>query len=441
MVFLRSFASDVDIAFDWIFWHENSEDEDVSSVVKTMVSVCTILGTVMWLILFWDGAVFMHVARALDALAACCRSCLGRHQPFDEEKPQNYFSRKFTVTEGQLQFAGVVLEDLPQMFMSWYTDNSKEDATLLSFVANPVAVLNATTALFDIVIKMSEAWDLRNHVAENTIGMKFDSAVKSRPLDYAEAEKLAVDSGTKKVCNLSGYNLGDGAVESIGDYPDIDEMNLSQNNITKQGIVALVDSLKETTGGLKRLTIGSNHIGDVGAAALASLIREEDSNLEYLDISHAGISDVGAAALALAIRVNTKLKKLHLDNNPIGDDGLAALAEALLPNVTLEVLTISQKQCLDPKCTCSANQIQKSIQSGAHERGALAFAAAIIHKTKLQTISSLKQLDIPACSTQEGARMLEKSYMYAFKNGINCTLQHPGFNLPGMETEQEQLDP
>ena len=52
------------------------------------------------------------------------------------------------------------------------------------------------------------------------------------------------------------------------------------------------------------------------------------------------IGDEGAKALAEALKVNTTVKELHLNECGIGDDGAAALAEALCCNTSLTKLII-----------------------------------------------------------------------------------------------------
>ncbi|WP_010298256.1 tetratricopeptide repeat protein [Candidatus Odyssella thessalonicensis] len=68
------------------------------------------------------------------------------------------------------------------------------------------------------------------------------------------------------------------------------------------------------------------------------------STLEVLSLVKLGLNSKDAAQIAEALKSNTSLTELNLDNNPIKDEGSKAIAEALKNNRSLQTLQITNTQ-------------------------------------------------------------------------------------------------
>ncbi|KAI9029127.1 kinase-like domain-containing protein [Hyaloraphidium curvatum] len=102
------------------------------------------------------------------------------------------------------------------------------------------------------------------------------------------------------------------------------------------GARLLAEALKVNTA-LATLWLDDNSIGVEGARALAQALKT-NSALTRLDLPRNSIGVEGARALAEALKDNSTLTTLHLGNNSIGVEGARALAEALKVNSTLRTL-------------------------------------------------------------------------------------------------------
>ncbi|CAF1259981.1 unnamed protein product [Rotaria sordida] len=115
------------------------------------------------------------------------------------------------------------------------------------------------------------------------------------------------------------------------------------NRITEIGAQYLADALKTNTT-LTTLDIENNCIGDEGAKHFADALRN-NTTLITLDIGCNGIADEGVQHLADALKKNTALKTLNLNGASIrgykiSDKGAEYLVDALKNNTTLTKLDI-----------------------------------------------------------------------------------------------------
>jgi len=120
----------------------------------------------------------------------------------------------------------------------------------------------------------------------------------------------------KNELNLQDLNLSAADVPDIclflKDHPNINNLNLKNNNIGDAGAILLA---RITT--LKALNLRANNIGADGAKALA-----DNSSLKWLNLRWNHIGDEGAIALS----ASASLEWLNLRWNHIGDGGGIALA-------------------------------------------------------------------------------------------------------------------
>jgi hypothetical protein len=80
-------------------------------------------------------------------------------------------------------------------------------------------------------------------------------------------------------------------------------------------------------------------MGDAGVASLADALRVNTA-LTQIDLNNSAIGDPGAAHFAAALGANSTLARLNLGANPIRDAGVSALAAAVTHNTTVTTLDI-----------------------------------------------------------------------------------------------------
>ena len=121
---------------------------------------------------------------------------------------------------------------------------------------------------------------------------------------------------------------------------------LGSNDLGDEGVFAIAE-LVETNclRMLTKLSLNDNNITDLGARKIAQLLDEHEcpcSQIEVLGLSKNLITATGASSLGLALKINTKMKRLFLNNNDgICDDGATALASAAHCHVNLKRLGLS----------------------------------------------------------------------------------------------------
>lgn len=157
---LTSFASDLDVISDWLFYRDTLQNDQeyraelenskhspdalpylIPPVTITMLFITCIIGTCMWLILATDGRILTPLLKRLGV-----------------EK----------LSMGHMLFLCVVLEDVPQVLLTFFVEDYYEDNGGLS----NMAVMNLTVSLYDTLIKIAEAYDERNDVVETGVWCK-----------------------------------------------------------------------------------------------------------------------------------------------------------------------------------------------------------------------------------------------------------------------------
>lgn len=139
-------------------------------------------------------------------------------------------------------------------------------------------------------------------------------SVEANSIGQRGAESLALVLGggqstpqtSLKRLDASGNAFGDagaGAIgEAIGANGRLDDLNLSNNGIGREGVCAIAVGV-EMNRALKILELSGNRgIGGVGADALAAAVRV-NSSLEQLILADCGVTKRGARSLARALEV------------------------------------------------------------------------------------------------------------------------------------------
>ena len=107
-------------------------------------------------------------------------------------------------------------------------------------------------------------------------------------------------------------------------YLPIDILNISNNNIGKEGIEQLAELISDEKCSLAKLNISNNLIGDEGAIILSQGISKNNS-LIAINLSSNHILNSGIIELAKSIKSNSgnkTIKKLNLSKNEIENTGL-----------------------------------------------------------------------------------------------------------------------
>ena len=105
-----------------------------------------------------------------------------------------------------------------------------------------------------------------------------------------------------------------------------------------QGNQSLAEALKTNTT-LTSIDLNENPISAEGTQALAEALKT-NTTLTSINLECINIADEGAQALAEALKTNTTLTSIYLDSNQIDDEGTQALAEALKTNTTLTSISL-----------------------------------------------------------------------------------------------------
>ncbi|KAL3822123.1 hypothetical protein ACHAXA_011901 [Cyclostephanos tholiformis] len=157
--FLASVASDFNVVTDWVFYfhcvnHNRVhhamylEDPDTyvtpymisPALMSTILLVC-VLGTALWLVLVTNGRVAAPLLRTLG---------------YDK------------VSMGYLLFISVMIDDIPQIVLTFVVEDYFETAG--SF--NNFALINVVASLYDTLMRLAEAFDERMDMVETGIYCK-----------------------------------------------------------------------------------------------------------------------------------------------------------------------------------------------------------------------------------------------------------------------------
>jgi len=98
-------------------------------------------------------------------------------------------------------------------------------------------------------------------------------------------------------------------------------LNLNDNTFTPQGAVAMAKVLPNLKN-LEVINFGDCLVKTEGAKALAECLRSALNNLKELNLSFDEINKEGALAIVEALASKDSLEKLELNGNSIGDDGI-----------------------------------------------------------------------------------------------------------------------
>ena len=125
------------------------------------------------------------------------------------------------------------------------------------------------------------------------------------------------------ISNIMNVKITECELFNINNF-SIDVLNISNNNISQDGIKKIVELLSEEKCSLAKLNISNNNIGDEGCTILSKGIAKNNS-LIALNLSSNNILNKGIIELAKSLKSETgnkTIKKLNLSKNKIENTGL-----------------------------------------------------------------------------------------------------------------------
>ncbi len=181
--------------------------------------------------------------------------------------------------------------------------------------------------------------------------IELDLSVYDLNLDDVERLSLAIAKHPQITSlNLSGRQLGDAGLQSLGRLTQLKKINLDANNLNDQGIVFL-----KQLPVLEAVSVNFNHLSDEGALAVVNLPRLQQLSLNGNDITGKwSITPVVAQQLHSLSLINNQinsfnvkllsdfqaLKNLYLDNNLLDDECIRSLTQLPL----LQELSLSHNR-------------------------------------------------------------------------------------------------
>ena len=227
--------------------------------------------------------------------------------------------------------------------------------------------------------KMSDFFRSNNNLRELSFGSMDTIGVESAR-SIAFMLNQCKQSNLRKIC----FEQSDASEEvlaeiltAISTHSQLEELNLGENNLGRDGSVALGEALQACNNPrLQDLILWNNSIDDEGLRALvagmrnchsltdlhlydntlitvdgfrslSTLFQSDCCQLKYLDLDSMNMGDDGARVIAAGLAGLNSLEKLFLSDNAIGDDGARALATGLTNLQSLNMLRLSQNSIGD----------------------------------------------------------------------------------------------
>ncbi|KAG5474778.1 hypothetical protein LSCM4_03955 [Leishmania orientalis] len=182
-------------------------------------------------------------------------------------------------------------------------------------------------------------------------------------------------------------------MEAIEANPNhIRELRLGKNNLKDQSAVVIGHTLSRSGCGLKVLDLSENNITKLGVIPIASALQQPFSDLVELSFHNNKIECDAASYLGHALRTAPKLKHLHLGYNALRDNGAAQIARsvphaAFLSTLDLTANRISReggeelvRALMNPACTVQRLNLR---HNQLDSETIVLFADVIAHNTSL----------------------------------------------------------
>lgn len=114
-----------------------------------------------------------------------------------------------------------------------------------------------------------------------------------------------------------GDRMGEIIAEAIAGLPDVESVNLSDNNLTDDSLGPIMLALVHVPT-LLELDISRNKVDEVASTALASYLSSSGCTLRKLVLHHADVNDAEADDFITALKSNKSLTHLDMSHNLLG---------------------------------------------------------------------------------------------------------------------------
>ena len=235
---------------------------------------------------------------------------------------------------------------------------SKSNTKKLSVVRSQVNCAKAAFIGGLICNSSLEVLDLSyNEVGDNGARAIADGIVTRKGLKHLNlSHNLLQDSAIAELAqclhasslhtlNISGNQFGCGGAcglaRAIGEGISLNTLDLSDNSVGDDGLASVCRALPNA----QLETLRLRAIGISALKCLGSVLKQE-SHIQVLDLSRNGIGS-SCAHIAEALKSNTSLTHLILQENRIGDTISSLLAHALSKNKTLRKLNLRHNRIKD----------------------------------------------------------------------------------------------
>jgi len=124
-----------------------------------------------------------------------------------------------------------------------------------------------------------------------------------------------------KDINISHMAIGNEVAmllaQCLGDMPNIESLNINNNNLTDEGVAAILNAIAPIKT-LKSLNISRNKMDDDAADALADYVKMEDCPCETLVMQVSDVDDFEGERFVRCLMENTSITEIDLSDNLIG---------------------------------------------------------------------------------------------------------------------------
>ena len=157
------------------------------------------------------------------------------------------------------------------------------------------------------------------------------------------------NNDTVQKLDMSHNKISDNGISRISKALQINTklqmFNISYNNISYDGAVAISEYLKNNNT-LQELYMSNNKVSNKGIINIGKAL-EMNTRLQMINISYNEISDDGAVAISECLSNNNTLRELNMSHNKVSDNGIINIVKALQINTTLQILDISHNNLSD----------------------------------------------------------------------------------------------
>ena len=147
------------------------------------------------------------------------------------------------------------------------------------------------------------------------------------PEDFKTTTELSIVSGimtignkTKNLKGLEIVKIVDEIVKALFlSGKSLESLDISNNNMTDEQIVSIIDTLLLNNINLITLKLSGNTIGSKSIYSIGKLLKK-NTQLKSLDISKSGLQAIHINYLHIELKQNTTLKTLDISDNSIGNE-------------------------------------------------------------------------------------------------------------------------